>query len=276
MEPYVALFTMARPLIPDDLWSMIEPHLPPERPIPYGRKPLPNRKALTGIVFVLKTGIQWEYLPQEMGCGCGMTCWRRLRDWQKAGVWDRILKILQDKLGEQDRIDWSRAALDSASVRAKGGGRRTGRNPTDRGKLGSKHHLVVDRHGIPLAKPTLTAANEHDANHFGPVLDSIRPIRRARGRSRRRPAKVHADKAYDHKRCRIDCRLRGIKARIARRGVESSTRLGRFRWVVERSLSWLHNFRRLAVRYERRADIHQALLTLGTIMICWNFLRQAF
>ena len=264
---------MARPLIPDELWSLIEPHLPPERPIPYGRRPIPNRQALIGILFVLKTGIPWEYLPQEMGCGCGMTCWRRLRDWQKAGVWDRILKVLQDKLGEQDRIDWSRAALDSASVRAKGGGRRTGRNPTDRGKLGSKHHLIVDRKGIPLAQPTLTAANEHDSDHLGQVLDSIRPIRRPRGRPRRRPAKLHADKAYDHRRCRLACRLRSIKPRIARRGVESSARLGRFRWVVERTLAWLHNFRRLAVRYERRDDIHQALLTLGTIMICWNFLR---
>lgn len=267
---------MARPLIPDELWSLIEPHLPPERPVPYGRKPVPNRKALTGILFVLKTGIPWEYLPQEMGCGCGMTCWRRLRDWQQAGVWDRLLHILQDRLGQQDRIDWSRAALDSGSVRAKGGGRRTGRNPTDRGKLGSKHHLVVDRNGIPLARPTLTAANDHDSNHLGPVLDSIRPIRRRRGRPRRRPAKLHADKAYDHKRCRLDCRLRGIKARIARIGVESSSRLGRFRWVVERTLAWLHNYRRLAVRYDRRDDIHQALLTLGTIMICWNFLRQPF
>jgi transposase len=270
------MFIMARPLIPDDLWSLIEPHLPHERPVPYGRKPVPNRKALTGIMFVLKTGIPWEYLPQEMGCGSGMTCWRRLRDWQQAGVWDRILRLLQDTLGKQGRIDWSRAALDSASVRAKGGGRRTGRNPTDRGKLGSKHHIVVDRNGIPLAKPTLSAANEHDSNYFGPVLDSIRPIRRPRGRPRRRPAKLHADKAYDYKRCRVDCSLRGIKARIARRGIESSTRLGRFRWVVERTISWLHNFRRLTVRYERRDDIHQALLTLGTIMICWNFLRSAF
>jgi transposase len=267
------MFIMARPLVPEDLWSLIEPHLPPERPVPYGRKPIPNRKALTGILFVLRTGIPWEYLPQEMGCGSGMTCWRRLRDWQQAGTWERILHLLQDKLGLADRIDWSRASLDSASVRAKGGGRRTGRNPTDRGKLGSKHHLVVDRNGVPLAKPTLTAANEHDSDHLGAVLDSIRPIRRRRGRPRRRPAKLHADKAYDHKRCRLACRLRGITPRIARRGVEPANRLGRFRWVVERTLAWLHSFRRLEVRRERRADIHEALLTLGTAMICWNFLR---
>lgn len=267
---------MAKKLLPEELWKLIEPLLPPERPIPYGRRPIPNRNALTGILFVLRTGIPWEFLPQEMGCGCGMSCWRRLRDWQAAGIWDRILRVLQDKLGEADRIDWSRAAVDSTSVRAKGGGQRTGRNPTDRGKLGSKHHLVVDRNGIPLAKPTLTPANEHDSDHLGDVLDSIQPIRRPRGRPRRRPAKVHADKAYDHKRCRLDCRLRGIVPRIARRGVESAQKLGRVRWVVERTFSWFHNFRRLVVRYERRDDIHQAFMTLGAIMICWNFVRETF
>src|SRR6476620_11996453 len=111
---------MARPLVPDELWSLIEPHLPPERPVPYGRKPVPNRRALTGILFVLKTGIPWEYLPQEMGCGSGMTCWRRLRDWARAGVWSRLHRVLLDRLGMASQIDWRRAALDSASIPAKG------------------------------------------------------------------------------------------------------------------------------------------------------------
>jgi transposase len=263
---------MAKPLLPDDLWNVIAPLLPPERPKPYGRKPVPHRKALTGILFVLKTGIPWEYLPQEMGCGSGMTCWRRLHDWYHAGVWDRVLHVLQDRLGREGHIDWSRASIDSGSVRAKGGGEKTGRNPTDRGKLGSKHHVVVDRNGIPLAAPTLTPANDHDSIHLDTVLDSVRPIRQRRGRPRRRPTKLHADKAYDHPRCRRSCRLRRITPRIARRGIESSTRLGRYRWVAERTIAWLHSFRRLVVRYERRADIHQALLTLATIIICWRLL----
>lgn len=266
---------MARPLISEELWNRIAPHLPPERPKHRGRKPLSHRKALTGIVFVLKTGIPWEDLPQEMGCGCGMTCWRRLRDWQEAGVWARILAALHDELGRTGQIDWSRASLDSSSVRAVRGGAATGPNPTDRGKPGSKHHMIVDRQGIPLAAPKLTAANEHDSQQLGPMLDAIRPIRRPRGRSRRRPAKLHADKAYDSRYSRIACRLRGIRPRIARRGIESSTRLGRFRWVVERTLAWLHRYRRLAIRYERRDDIHQAFLVLAAIMICWNFLRHS-
>jgi transposase len=267
---------MARPILSDELWNLIEPILPPERPKPYGRRPVPHRKALTGILFVLRTGIPWEDLPQEMGCGCGMTCWRRLRDWQQAGVWDRILQVLHDQLGVQGCIDWSRAALDSGSVRAMAGGPKTGPNPTDRGKLGSKHHIIVDRNGIPLARPLLTAANDNDSIHFDRVIDSIRPIRQQRGRPRRRPAKLHADKAYDHRPCRLICRIRHIQPRIARRGIESSSRLGRVRWVVERTLAWLHRFRRLAVRYERRDDIHEALLAVGAIMICWYFLRTPF
>jgi transposase len=113
---------MAKELISDELWAVIEPLLPPEPPKPKGGRPrMSDRRALTGILFVLKTGIPWEYLPQEMGCGSGMTCWRRLRDWQEAGVWDKLHRALLDRLGQADRIDWSRASLDSASIPAPGG-----------------------------------------------------------------------------------------------------------------------------------------------------------
>src|SRR5215470_887212 len=114
---------MARPLLPDELWRTIEPHLPPERPIPYGRRPVPHRQALTGILFVLRTGIPWEYLPQELGCGSGMTCWRRLRDWQAQGIWQKVHQTLLNALGDADQIDWSRAAIDAASVPAPRGPR---------------------------------------------------------------------------------------------------------------------------------------------------------
>jgi transposase len=114
---------MAKPLVDDALWERVEPLLPVvERRYRYpGRKRIPDRRALTGIVFVLKTGIAWEDLPAEMGCGSGMTCWRRLRDWNDAGVWTRLHQVLLDELHEAGEIDWSRAVVDSSHVRAKGG-----------------------------------------------------------------------------------------------------------------------------------------------------------
>lgn len=113
---------MAKPLVSDALWERIEPLFPPEPPKPKGGRPrVPDRACLTGIIFVLKSGIPWEMLPQELGCGSGMTCWRRLRDWQDAGVWKRLHRALLDELGHADQIDWERACLDSASIPAKKG-----------------------------------------------------------------------------------------------------------------------------------------------------------
>ena len=120
---------MAQELVSDELWGLIEPLLPPPRPRPKGgRRPVPHRTALTGIIFVLKSGIPWEMLPQEMGCGSGMTCWRRLRTWQRAGVWHKLHHALLNQLGQAEQIDWSRAAIDAASVAAPGGAKRPGRN----------------------------------------------------------------------------------------------------------------------------------------------------
>ena len=113
---------MAKALVSDELWALVAPLLPPPRAkTKGGRPPVDDRKALTGILFVLKSGIPWEMLPREMGCGCGMTCWRRLRDWQRAGVWERLRRVLLDRLGAANAIDWSRCSLDGASVAAKRG-----------------------------------------------------------------------------------------------------------------------------------------------------------
>jgi len=131
---------MAKPLVTDDLWGIIEPLLPP--PLPGrrdrrrrgGRPPVGDRKALAGIMFVLRTGVPWESLPQELGCGRGMTCWRRLRDWHRAGVWRKLHRVLLDRLNAADKIDWSRAVVDSTSVRAMHGGKKRGRAPWTAGK----------------------------------------------------------------------------------------------------------------------------------------------
>ncbi len=135
---------MAKELVSDELWQVIGPLLPPHRARPglRGRPPVSDRAALTGIIFVLKSGIPWEMLPIEMGCGSGMTCWRRLRDWHKAGVWQELHEILLARLEKAGIIDWSRASVDSVHVRAKGakkGGLRVGRSvrhPSTEGRLG--------------------------------------------------------------------------------------------------------------------------------------------
>jgi transposase len=121
---------MAKPLVTEELWRIIGPLLPP--PLPRrrdrhrrgGRPPVDNRSVLAGILFVLRTGVPWEALPRELGCGCGMTCWRRLRDWDRKGVWRKLHRALLDRLNAADKIDWSRAVVDSASVRAVRGGKK--------------------------------------------------------------------------------------------------------------------------------------------------------
>jgi transposase len=155
------------------------------------------------------------------------------------------------------------------------GGEKTGPNPTDRGKEGSKHHLLTDAKGVPLAN-SLTAANRNDVTELIPLVDAIPPVRGKRGRPRRRPALLYGDRAYDSHRHRMLLWARGIAPALARRNTEHGSGLGVHRWVVERTLSWLHQFRRLRVRYERRADIHEAFLTLGCIVICHNYLTGSF
>src|SRR5258707_3268967 len=142
------------PLITDALWQRLHPLLPapPQRRFRCpGRKPLDYRKILTGILFVLKTGINWEDLPAELGWGCGKTCKHYLKLWQQSGIWHRLHQLVLIDLQAADRIDWSHGAADSTSARALGGGDDTGPNPTDPGKLGTKHHVQTDAQGIPLA-----------------------------------------------------------------------------------------------------------------------------
>src|ERR1035438_8854300 len=166
---------MAKPLVSDALWERVEPLLPAPKPRRFrfpGRRPLDYRKILTGIIFILKTGINSEDLPAELGWGCGKTCKHYLQAWQKSGVWQRLHEILLAELQEPDQIDWSRGVADSTKARALGGGDDTGPNPTDRSKLGTKHHVLTDAQGIPLVV-TVTGANAADVTQLLPLVDSI-------------------------------------------------------------------------------------------------------
>lgn len=145
----------------------------------------------------------------------------------------------------------------------------------DRAKAGSKHHVITDAQGIPLAA-TVTGANTHDVTQGLALVEAIPPVRGKRGRPRRRPQQVYGDRAYHSRPLRQALRQRHIQPKLAQRGEPHGSGLGIYRWVVERTLSWLHQFRRLRVRFERRGDIHQAFLTLGCILIASRFLLHGF
>jgi transposase len=265
---------MAKVLVSDELWELIEP-LIPEVPRRYrfpGRKRIDDRKVLTGILFVLRTGIPWGYLPQEMGCGSGVTCWRRLREWQQAGVWQRLHEVFVDEAAEGG-VDRLVAGGDRQLARAGvWGGDKTGPSPVDRSRSGSKHHLIACGRGTPLAA-SLTGGNRHDITQLIPLVDAIPPVRGRRGRPRRRPRSVYGDRAYHSREGRGELRRRHIQAKIAWRRSGHGSGLGTKRWVVERTIAWLHQYRRLRIRYERHADIHEAFLAIGYSLICLKLLH---
>jgi transposase len=155
------------------------------------------------------------------------------------------------------------------------GGSETGPSPVDRARNGSKHHLLVDATGIPLAW-TLTGGNRNDVTQLIPLVERIPPVRGKVGRPRRRPDRVTADRGYDHDKYRRQLRELGIRPEIARRQTEHGSGLGRYRWVVERTFAWLHQFKRLLIRYERRHDIHEAFLALACCLVCFKRLRPSF
>ena len=190
---------MAKPLVPDDLWQRVEPLLPKRRNRHRryaGRKPVDDRKALEGIVFALKTGVPWAAMPATSAWPSGVTCWRRLTQWHRAGVWKRLLVSLLVEMQSRGLLHWERALVDSAHLRAPGGGRKTGPSPVDRRKRGSKHHLLTDAEGTPLSLE-LTAANRHDITQLLKLVEAIPPVRGKPGRPRRRPKSLQGDRAYD-------------------------------------------------------------------------------
>src|SRR5512135_260717 len=241
-------------LVPDGLWKIVEPLIPPqaERPQGGGTRYRDDRAVFTAIVYVLRAGGAWRQLPAEVGVSPA-TAHRRFAAWTEAGLWRRLHRAVLDRLGAQAAVDWSRAVVDAASVRAKKRGALTGPNPVDRGKPGSKLHVLTDAAGLPQAVPA---------------------IRCRRGPRRERPAKLHADTGYDYDHLRAWLRARGITPRIARRGVETSTRLGRHRWIIERSFAWLTGYHRLTIRYERSARLFTAFLTLAATLTCYKKLAR--
>jgi transposase len=256
-------------LVTDELWERVQPLLPPppQRRFRFpGRKPLDYRMILTGILFVLKTGIAWDDLPAELGCGCGKTCRHYLQLWHQAGAWRKLHALLLAELNGADEIDWSRALIDASFSKAPEGGGDTGPNPTDRSKCGSKHHVLTDAQGIPL-NATVTAANVNEVTQVLNVLTDMPPVGGKPGPKRERPDRLQGDRGYDSEPLRVVLRWLGITPVLAERNTEHGSGLGKFRWLVERTISWLHSFGRLRRRLDRLTELQEAFLRLGCALV---------
>ncbi|MEV5816506.1 IS5 family transposase [Streptomyces mutabilis] len=266
---------MVERLVPDELWELFQRVVPeaPSRPQGGGRRRRGDREVLAAIVFVATSGCTWQQqLPSASFGPSGGTAHRRFAEWTKVRVWAKLHRLVLDELGARGELDWSRCAIDSVNMRALKEGGLTGPNPVDRGKYGSKIHLIMERTGLPLSG--ISGANLHDSQALTPLEKGIPPIRSRRGRRRRRPGKLHADKGYDYDHLPHWLRGRGIRHRIARKGIESSTRLGRHRWTIERTMAWLAGCRRLHRRYERKAENFLAFTSIACTLICYRRLTK--
>lgn len=265
---------MATAFMPDNFYDLVSHHLPPEQPVgPRGGRPrIVHRLVLKVIWFVLATGCRWEDVPNEMGCS-GRTAHRRLQSWEERGVWDRLHADLLRLLRQADKLDPDTVIVDGVIVRAFGGGEQTGPSPVDRGKMGTKHTLLVDRHGVPVAIHT-TGANASDQLQIIPLILEYPHVGGKPGRPKELPDELYADRGYDNESTRWLLRWLGIEPHLARRRTEHGSHLGKIRWVVERTISWLKGLRRMRIRYDRLAVIQDAWTSLAASVICFRLLHE--
>jgi transposase len=259
-------------VLTDELWNTIVPLLPVPPPSPQGgRRRLPDRQCLQGILYVLREGIRWQSLPTELGWGSGSTCYRRFAEWTAAGVWEKTHALLIAGLNEQGLLNLDRAVVDSSSVRALRGGEHTGSNPTDRAKKGCKRHLITDGNGIPLVVQ-IGPANRRDEQWLPCLLWWLWIVLGYGWRSR--PAAFQGDRGYGFAGSIALVLAWGLQSLLAKRGTAHGSSLGRTRYVVERTHSWFVSFRRLVVCYESKGAHYQGLYQLAACVICSRRLRD--
>lgn len=266
---------MANAHLPDEFFELVSHHLPPEPPRtgPKGGRPwVGHRVAVRVIWFVLVSGCRWEDVPRELGCS-GRTAHRRLQRWEESGVWDRVHADLLSLLKRAGKLDPDTGIVDGVIVRAFGGGEGTGPSPVDRSKPGTKYTLLVDRHGVPLAVHS-AGANASDHTQLFPTLLPFPHVKGTRGRPKELPDELYADRGYDSEAARALLRWLGVEAKIAKRNTPHGSGLGRVRWVVERTISWLKGLRRMRVRYDRSAVIRDAWTSLAASVICFRILSD--
>lgn len=265
---------MADSRMPEEFFEELKPFLPPDEPVgPKGGRPRkPHRVAMKVIWFILCSGCRWEDAPFELGCS-GRTAHRRLIEWEKLGVWDRLHAELLRLLRKAGLLDPELAIIDSVLVRAMGGGEATGPNPVDRGKLGSKHTLMVDPHGVPLAIHT-AGANASDQTQIIPIVLDFPQVGGKPGRPKQLPDALYADRGYDSDATRALLLWLGIEPHIGKRLTEHGSGLGKVRWVVERTIAWFKGLRRLRVRYDRLKVVQEAWNTLAAAVICFRIATE--
>jgi transposase len=259
---------LVREWVPDELWALAEPLIPPQRARPQGggTAMADPQTVLAAIVYVLRTGCAWRHVPPGFGVSKA-TAHRRFIAWTRAGAVAAAAPGGPRRArgaGEGGLVPG--AARHRQRPGEKGGGL-TGAHPVDRGNPGAKLHVLADRTGLPLAVG-VSAANTHDGLGLQPLVRAIPAVRSGRGPRRRRPDRLHADTGYDHPHLRAWLRDRRITPRLARRGVATAARLGRHRWQVQSTIAHLVGYRRLATRDERHPELFCAFLTLGAVLTC--------
>jgi transposase len=260
--------------MPDEFYELASHHVPPDQPVgPQGGRPRVAARIVMKVMgYVLTTGCRWEDVPRERGCS-GRTAHRRLRAWEELGIWERWHADLLRLLRQADQLDPDLAIGDSVMVRAFGGGEETGPSPVDRRKLGTKHTLMVDRHGVVLGIRS-APANASDQTQWLPVVLDFPRIGGKPGRPKQLPDEVLADRGYDNDALRGLLSWLGVEPRIARRRTPHGSGLGKTRWVVERTISWLNGLRRLRVRYDRLKVIQHAWNSLAASLICFRLIQE--
>lgn len=254
----------------------MEKILPPDKPCGMpGRPPLPNRQVVNGILYVLRTGCQWKSLRTEW-FGASSSIHARYQIWRQAGLWEKIFRLMLEHYDHRKHIQWRWQSIDSKSVPAPLGGEKTGKNPTDRGKLGSKRHILVDGRGAPLSI-VVSGAQAHDKTCAIQVLDHV---------SIPRPRKIYrvhhlcGDKGYDYDDIRQAAHERQYRVHIGHRGVvvkpvPQVKQYPAHRWVVERTLSWQNDFRSLRIRWSKKAENWLAFIQLASALVLWQMAAKS-
>lgn len=261
---------MAAARMPEEFFEQVIVYLPAEQGVgpQGGRPPIPHHTVMKVLWFVLTTGCRWEDVPLELGCS-GRTAHRRLQQWQELGIWEQIHAHFLQHLRQLGELDTAVAVVDSVQVRAFGGGEETGPSPVDRRKKGSKHTLLVDSNGVPLAIHT-APANESDHREIIPIVLDFPRVGGKPGRPKEHPDELYADRGYDSESTRALLRWLGIEPHIAKRNTPHGSGLGTVRWVVERTIAWLKGLRRMRIRYDRLIVIQHAWNSLAAAVICFR------